>query len=98
MKEKRLAKGNEKERSILPDPGGVGMKNNNFTSVIRKPHRGRAGLKRDASIGERLRFHHHISVRLATVAHYKRPKQADWSVKWNVNPTAAEFEKATNYN
>ena len=51
------AQGNGKERSVLPNPGGVGMKNNSFTSVIRKPYRGRAGLKRDASVGERLRLH-----------------------------------------
>ena len=53
---KRLAKGNGKERSVLPNPGEVGMKNNSFTSVIRKPHRGRAGLKRDAGTGEHLIF------------------------------------------
>ena len=55
MKEKRLAKGNEKERSVLPNPGGVGMKNNSFTSVIRKPHRG-VGVKRNAGTGEHLIF------------------------------------------
>ena len=34
------AQRNGKERSVLPNPGGVGMKNNSFTSVIRKPHAG----------------------------------------------------------
>ena len=55
MKEKRLAKRNGKERSVLPNPGGVGMKNNNFTSVIRKPHRG-VGVKRNVGTGEHLIF------------------------------------------
>ena len=52
------------------------MKNNSFTSVIRKPHRGRAGLKRDAGTGEHLIFTN-ASVRLAAVAHYKMLKQVD---------------------
>lgn len=53
VKEKRLAKRNGKELSILPNPGGVGMKNNSFTSVIRKPYRG-VGVKRNAGTGEHL--------------------------------------------